>query len=635
MADTVTFSLETTAEKITAAIAGLYDGDLPKPRTRLEWILYYLAVNGVSSGGSGSGSSSSDTASEDLEELWNALDYAFVASLDGTPETYKATMRLWFRAHGSDDATPAELTALCDKWYNITRPSWDGNVTFYQPDVSAVSTGTKGGDNAGLTCTPSTDTAANQDDYAGLPLFACVDCNWVLDPDTLQPLITAIDGINDGFTRTDPETYVGVLQMSGYHYQYSDTTTYTHGYASTAGTPYADIEPVPEAVNPDGTFRQWVVHSKYMSHTTDAGAMSSYSGAIPTAFMSHNTAQTLSAINGDGYSGGTTADYSWLILMMYIKYGSLTLDGILQGCCNFNLQYIAQVAEEGVNRIILTTANTANLEVGMSVLLGNYSSSTDRASLCDISGRAGCRITAIETVTIDGTDYSAVYVDLTDTFDTGANGSATAGTTYLSSWHWATGSCDGVLGNDGSPTSCTSGKYPAKLQGIEYMSGGYEVLADVILNLYLSDEIYYYEPYICRLRANQSTGITSNYVATGLIIAQPETAAWGYVKKLQYAMGVFFPEEVGGSSSTYTRDAFYQNTATVATRVWLAFGALNYGVANGGPSCLNSNNALSNAAWNYLARLSDTIKINTPHGGGGKQPQAATRPSLPAGKIDS
>ncbi|MCD7886735.1 MAG: hypothetical protein LUG44_03850 [Clostridiales bacterium] len=608
MADTITPI--TRAEIYAAAIASGVSENLPTPITRLEHYLYYMAANGVGGG----------VTEEDLEEIKAALtetmteiqaeiaesvEYALLSGLDGTAEGYKSTMRLWFRAHGSDDATPAELTALCDKWYNLTRPSWDGNVTFYQPDVSAVSTGTKGGDNAGLTCTPSTDTVANQDDYAGLPLFACVDCNWELDPDTLQPLVTAIDGINDSFTRYDPETYVGVLQMSGYHYWYDDDTAYTHGYTATAGTPYANMEPVPEAVNPDGTFRQWVLHSKYMSKTVD-GKMTSYSGAIPTAFTSHNTLHTHIAANGDGYSGGTTADYSWLVLMAYIKYGSLTLDGILQGCCNMNYQYIAQVAEEGVSRIILSTANAANLEVGMSVILGNYAGNTDRgqAAMYSISGNGGCRITAIETVTIDDAEYSAVYVDLEDTFDTAANGSAVEGTTYLSTWHWATGSCDGVLGNDGSPTSCTSGKYPAKLQGIEYMVGGYEVAADVILNLYLSDETYYYEPYIVRLRANQSTSITSNYVATGLIIAQPETAAWNYIKKLQYAMGVFFPEEVGGSSSTYTRDAFYQNATTTGTREWLAFGYLSYGSGLAGLSHLTGDSGLSYGYWSYLARLS-------------------------------
>lgn len=76
-----------------------------------------------------------------------------IASLIGTTQQqYNTAMRHWFRANGAEGATPTELTALCDRWYTITRTGWDGSVTFYQPDVSAVSTGMRGGDNAGLSC---------------------------------------------------------------------------------------------------------------------------------------------------------------------------------------------------------------------------------------------------------------------------------------------------------------------------------------------------------------------------------------------------------------------------------------------------------------------------------------------------
>nr|DAI41639.1 MAG TPA: hypothetical protein [Caudoviricetes sp.] len=44
--------------------------------------------------------------------------------------------------------------------------------------------------------------------------------------------------------------------------------------------------------------------------------------------------------------------------------------------------------------------------------------------------------------------------------------------------------------------------------------------------------------------------------------------------------------------------------AWVVSLSGLAFGNLNNGTANGGLSCLNGNNGLSNSWWNYLARLS-------------------------------
>lgn len=537
-------------------------------------------------------------------------DADILAMLDGTVKAYKDAMHLFFYQHGGIDADTETITALCNEWYTLTRDSWSGYTEFYQTSVSAVSTGTKSGDNAGLSCTPSTDTVANQDDYAGLPLFACVDVNWIVDTDTLEPMITAIDGIHDGFVRTDPSVYVGVMQMTGYHFWREDSSTYMHGVSSKRAVPYANMEPYPEAVRVDGTVRPWVVHGKYPAKKTSTGALTCCSGVIPTAWLSHNTVHTASKVNGAQYSGSTSADRSFLTLMAMIKYG-LTLDGILQGCVNANYQYNALVAESDVRRVLITVAQAANFAVGMGVLIGTYNASAssplDRgtAALYSVTGQAGAKITAIETVTVNGTEYGAVYVDTDDTFGTAANGAATDGTTYISSFHWPTGSTDGVLGNDGSPVSCTSGKYPAKLQGIEIMPGGYEILADVILKLYADDDSeYWYEPYIVKKSANQSTSITSNYVATGLLCAQPSSDSWQYIKKQGYALGTFFPIEVGGSSTTFTRDAIYLNSKVTGTRECLAFCSLYNGVGSGGLSCLNGHSALSLAAWNSLARLS-------------------------------
>lgn len=534
-----------------------------------------------------------------------------ISALDGTPETYKKQMRKWFTVNGARNASPMELTGLCDEWYTITRESWSGYTTFYQPDVSAVTYGEKGGDNAGLSCTPSTDTAANTDDYAGLPLFAVVDCNWEVDAETLEPVITAIDGITDGFARSDPSVYVGVLQMSGWHYWIERKETYTHGYSAVRNVPYANLEPIPESVRADGTIRSWVLHAKYVARKTSSGALTCCSGVIPTGWMSHNTIHTAAKINGHQYSGETTADDAFLKLMMMIKYGSLTMDGIMQGCCNANYQYQAQVSETGVKRILLTADQAEKLEVGMNVLLGVYDTSAsapmDRgsAAMYSITGQAGAAITGIEKTVIEDTEYVAVYIDTAGPFDTSANGAQTEGTTYISTFHWTTGKTDGVLGNDGSPVNCTSGKYPAKLQGIEYMVGGYEVLADSILKLYADEDgKYWYEPYIVRTSADQATAITDSYEATGIRCAQPETDNWYFIKKLGYAKGVFFPVDAsGGSSTTYTRDAFYMNASVSGTREWPARGSLFYG-GGAGLSCLLGNAGPSSATWLYLARLS-------------------------------
>ena len=349
-----------------------------------------------------------------------------------------------------------------------------------------------------------------------------------------------------------------------------------------------------------------MVHAKYMS-SINGNKMTSCAGMMTQNFISHNSLHTFSSKNGAQYSGGTTSDLAFLKLMTRIKYASLTLDGIMNGCLDYNLQYYAQVSETGVKRIILPAS--CSLIVGSTIMIGTYNgNSADRGTAANynISGQRGVVITAIEDVTINETAYKAVTVDIANAFDTTANGSATAGTTIVSTLHWKTGSCDGVLGNDGSPVSNTNSKYPRKLQGIEFNVGGYEVLADVIMNEELIDTHSHYVPAIVKRSANQATSITANYTKIyDLAIANPAAAGWQYIKKEKYANGMYFPNIIGGSSSTFTKDAFYMDKdSTTGTREYLAFGSLVSGLAAGGLSCLIGYHGLSGAYWYYLARLS-------------------------------
>ena len=543
----------------------------------------------------------------DYTELSNKVntisDNIATNMLDGTVKTYNKAMREWLISNGAKTLTPVELTALVNRWYALTRDSWDGFVTFAQPSVSTSSDGTKGGDNAGMTCVPSTDKVAGQDDYAALPLFAVTTCNWILD-DTGNPLITAIKGVHASYEQDNPEKYVGVIQMTGYTYQYEDSTSYTIGYTANKNANHEGLRPLPEAIALDGTVREFVLHGKYTSKIVN-GKMTCCAGLIPTAYsVSHNSLITQAAQNGAMYSGESIVDWSFLVLMTLIKYGSMTQDGRIQGCCNYNYQYYAKVAETNVNRVIISKSEAANLIVGSSVLVGAYAGSTDRwnSGCYNITGQSGAIITSIEDVTIDDTVYSAVYIDC-DNFDTSANGNATTGTTIISTYHWKSGTNDTVLGNDGSIVSASNGKFPAMIQGIEYAVGGYEVMADVILDI----KDGYYTPYIACQKKYQATSVTANMKASELKSAQPTSDSWNYIRKLSYDGEIFFgTDTTGGSSSTFTRDAFCKagvNVAT-ATKEWLAFGGLAGGSGFAGLACLRGDGSLGTATWYILSRLS-------------------------------
>ena len=97
-----------------------------------------------------------DRTAKALERIALALDLKMAPTsqlvnllFDGTAKTYMKVMQMFYGAYGiNDNSTPEQITAATDAWYAITRQPWDGGMEFAQPDVTAVSTGTKYGDNA-------------------------------------------------------------------------------------------------------------------------------------------------------------------------------------------------------------------------------------------------------------------------------------------------------------------------------------------------------------------------------------------------------------------------------------------------------------------------------------------------------
>lgn len=521
------------------------------------------------------------------DAVYAESDMSFLAMLDES--NYKTTMKKWFTAHGATVMT--DLTELCDKWYTLTRTGFYGGVRFNQPveGESMSSDGTRTGDCVGKTCVPSTETVAGQDDFAGIPLFAPVDCNVYLD-ETGKPHITAIDGIAGGFDRYNESRIVGVLQMTGWVKFVDDSSGWGIDYTDNIGMP--GFHPLPEAVDLDGTVRTWVVHGKY-----GFGDNWSCCSGVKTKVwnVSHNT-QLTGVHNqwGNRYCGGTSADDAFMKIMLWLKYAQLDSDRVMHGCNNYNYEYQPALAETGVERILLTTAQAANLVVGSAVVLA--ASKRAQSNVVD-----RCKITKIENVEIDGTTYGAIYVD---------NGGVTFDTTtelWLSTIEWWTGSTDNVLGNDGG-INPASDKYPVKIQGIEYMVGCYEVMGDTILDVAEIDGVECQVAKVCRDATKLATSVTANYITAGYGVPRPATAGWTWAKRMGFDSNlpeVLIPSVTGASSSTGTRDGFYEEAiGATGLREWLRFGCLNYGLTVAGLSC--GLGGLSGAYWNVGGRLSVT-----------------------------
>lgn len=519
-----------------------------------------------------------------------ASDDIYLAMLDGTKPTYNRVMRAWFKANGSDVATTEQLTALCDKWYRLTRTKWTGGNTFVQPSVANPSEGTKYGDNEGLTATPSTESQKNVDDYEGLNLFATKDCNWILS-DTGEILITAIDGITDNFERNNPEKFVGVLQQSMFVLRREDDTTYSVGVSTHKVSGYDYCKPLKEAVRKDGTMREWVCHTKYQAGMINSKP-TACSGVIPKT-ESHNSDVSDSHILGQYYSATCHCDYDFLELMKQVKYG-LASDYILTGCCSYYLNAYAALAETGVKRVLLSS--NPGFVVGSCVKVATITDDANKTNR-GVTGTV-CNIRSIEDVTINDVIYKAVNLEVSNTIDTVLNEDITLGKTVIMTMPWMTGSTDIVDANDGG-INPASGVYPVKIQGIEYMLGQYEVIEDTILQ-YEADGKQY--EYIISDATKEATSITSDFVKHGGSPV-PETSSWRYIKKMGFD-GIFYPIEFGGSSSTGHRDQCYLEALTSGVRELLCFGHLNFGVTSAGLSFSYRSAGLSTRYWLLGSRLS-------------------------------
>lgn len=523
-------------------------------------------------------------------EAKNEIDKITPFFIDET--NYFTQMRSFFLSHGAK--LMADVTTICDDWYASARKGWTGGVTFANPDTNSVSTGTKIGDNSGLVCIPSTFVTKNRDDYELNPLFAIKDCNVYLD-EFGEPHVTAIDGICGKFERNNPEKIVCVLQATGWvKYGEDSSGNYTYMYTDEIGK--TGFYPLPEAVRlADSTVRNWVVHTKY-------GFGPGYTCCADQAplvyTVSYNEQRTgVRTAWGSRYCGYTSADDAFLKLMLYMKYGRLDSDSVLAGCVNYSLDYTAAVAETGVERILVTTAQGANLLVGSTISFGG----TARSASQKVDRK---RITSIETVTIDGTDYAAVYVNNGGvTFDTEI-------TDHLLTMPWFSGSTDDCLGNDGGENPA-NGRFPVRIQGIEVLVGNWIIGGDTILDYRAVDEVSCQVAAVCRDATKITTSITSDYIVAAYGMpnegntsdASRQIAKLGHDDNLPELM---IPCKIGGSSTMLTRDSYYlQKEGTTGLRVWLAFGTL-YDEARAGFSCLSGAGGLAYTYCHIGGRLSVT-----------------------------
>lgn len=499
----------------------------------------------------------------------------------------------WSGAKVADELSklPQEsLERAIETYYALRRTGKVYQTKLWKYAANPTSAGEKLLDNAGLVFEPSTDTVEGQDDYADIPLFQWVNCNYIRDDDgEARPI--AIEGMDS--YKMSGAVDVGAMQMS--FWWNWDATPEDHVLVTVSDTPHPELGlvPWPECVKADGTVLPWCIGSKYISGTASDGLLRSQPGLLPALFQSHNNMITNYQLKGPGYWGAGAVRNLWQILWIAIKGATKNSQSLFYGCTSYNYQYAVAAATTGQTYVTLTEQQAANLVAGSCVCIGTGpeegGASLDRgqAYMRDIVSLA--RISKIE-----GTN---VFLDH-DAFDapTGA---------YLSTMPWSSGTTDAVRGHhDGSATNNTDGKHPYRVQGREYAIGAYIVAADTVAYL-LEDNSR--DVYVAPRGVPHSptwATIQSTYTLVGNIPAYSDGTATDYYIgdiNVDATLGAWNPSSESSSAAQGFADRYYAGgDATLTQREYLQGGNLWFGSV-AGSSCLYLGNWLGLAWWDYAA----------------------------------
>ena len=515
-----------------------------------------------------------------------------------TPENIDDMFVSWW--HGADDGQYTK-TQLLARWFNLLNSDKTFGTKFYNFGTSQTTQGELCDDSAeiGVT-TPSTNTVKGNDPLHQQFAFWTVEVEYEIDANG-EIEIKSVAKVDSSFNRGGTNGMVGVAQKTGWLSITNDSVNWWVRYRTAQAPGYV---PIAEGVSPvDNKPRAFVVHAKYMGGKGADGKPTSASGLAPLNYSwSHNSQIAEWRKRGANYAGISICDIFFRILMFWLKYAKKGNSGTMEGCTSYNFQYKCAVAETGVTRVLLTEAQAKNLLVGSSVIVGDVGSgtSTDRSVASMYKCAKNVRILSIVSTVVEETTYYAVNLETDTAFDTTTD-------TYISTMPWWSGSCDDVLGVDGSPTSCTNGKEPFIIQGLESQIGAYAVVADIIDTITVSEDstTMTINPATVRLAKNIAQSKSANYVDTNkpLTIPKPANWAWHFIGDLAYDRAhpeFTLPSIVdNGANSGNGFKSAVSVPPSGGVFEWLSWGNLG-GYSDCGLACASLGGGLGYADW-YLA----------------------------------
>lgn len=437
---------------------------------------------------------------------------------------------------------------------------------------------TKTGANAGIANPkPGVIGRAAIDPYVNQGAFFFVEVNGGVDADG-TPFVTAIDG--DGrFSRLD-DTWVLTPVLYTLESETDDAVNLT-----VSDTRQPGMKRQPAALLPNGAQRPYMLYAKYALSVDAEGKPRSVSGAQVKRFVSHDNGVSLMKTATTGDSFKTAADDWYVKVMFLLKYATKNSQSVFAGCTGYDVQISPTVAESNTTRVVVAKEKADQILIGSSMILGTHTgTSNDRGNgyNYDVFDAA----TVIKKVAVDASN-TAIYFDVVKPF--------TTATTYLlSTVLWRAGACDAVEG-DGSPTSCTDGKQPFVVQGIELGLGMYEVLGNVLIQYTGAGTVVYVNPDT----KNEKAGSSPDSALPAGAFPGQAAGGWNYALYCKTVNGLMIQQGTGASTSVGICDGNYKVADTiVGWREWLSLGFLqNWG--NAGLWCVGGN-SVSDGTWWYV-----------------------------------
>jgi len=481
----------------------------------------------------------------------------------------------WGVTVGTDNAARQDLLK---RWFGtVLDDERVHGVKFPLYSTSHLTTGELTDDSVGLTCVPSTEATANQDSFAHLAQFWCVEVSMERNEDGTHEIF-AVEFIDDYDAVRSGEHLWQVLQKNTYVKRWNQDG---YQYVKMRCHEAKGYHTWPQGTGGDGVVYPYMANPADYAGEDANGKITCGTDMAPVNYTSHNSGVAKWRNRGSQYAGAPGSLLVFQLTMIRLKYAVKGNSGTIEGCTSYNYQYTAAVSETGVERILLTTDQASHLLEGSNTIVGTKGTddSHDRGVASMYSICKNKRIKSIESVTVDGTVYSAVNIDNGGvTFDT------VAGETYLSTMPYWSGWNNNVQGYDGSRISPTSGKEPGRIQKTNFQNGSYLIVADELWQWGQdTDGNYTFDCYTCHDQSKVTTNgtISSDYTkCDDLTMTFPSDTAegWKYIEDnaVPDDPAVLWPGKVSteAGSGTGVKAAMYVQPHTSGVRAAWCVGHL-------------------------------------------------------------